>query len=67
MTDDNDKVNQLHDKLKTLMKRQDDFSREINNLRVEINRLKSTGQLWKTENEETEPDNSAAETGDRSG
>lgn len=50
MTDNNDKVNQLHDKLETLLKRQDDFSREINNLRVEINRLKVTGQERTPEN-----------------
>ncbi len=41
MIDNNDKINQLLDKLESLLKRQDDFSREINVLRVEINRLKT--------------------------
>lgn len=42
MIDNNDKINQLLDKLESLLKRQDDFSREINVLRVEINRLKTS-------------------------
>ncbi|MHC1773930.1 MAG: DUF2339 domain-containing protein [Lentimicrobium sp.] len=62
MTDNNDKVNQLHDKLETLLKRQDDFSIEINNLRIEINRLKSTGQERVTENEVIEQNCAATET-----
>lgn len=43
MTDNNDKINQLHDKLVLLLKRQDGFSREIDNLRIEINLLKASG------------------------
>ncbi len=37
---DNQNINQLLAKLEMLLKRQDDFSKEINNLRIEINRLK---------------------------
>ncbi len=40
MPDNQDDIKQLLDKLETLLKRQDDFSREINSLRSEINRLK---------------------------
>lgn len=42
MTENEDEVNQLIDKLETLIKRQDNFSREINALSVEIHRLKSS-------------------------
>ncbi len=41
MTDNNDKINQLLDKLESLLKRQDEFSREINSLQTEILRLKN--------------------------
>ncbi|MDZ4148064.1 MAG: DUF2339 domain-containing protein [Flavobacteriaceae bacterium] len=44
MTDNNDKINQLLDKLESLLKRQDDFSREINILRIELNKLKNIEQ-----------------------
>ncbi len=57
MTNNNDKINLLLDKLETLLKRQDDFSREINNLRIEINRLKSTD----TEQEEIQKDTPATQ------
>jgi uncharacterized membrane protein len=40
MTPNDDRINQLLDKLDILLKRQDDFSHEINELSVEINRLK---------------------------
>ena len=43
MTDNSDKINELLEKLEILLKRQDDFSREIGNLQIEINRLKITG------------------------
>lgn len=43
MKDNNEKMNQLLDRLESLLKRQDDFSREINNLKTEINRLKTSG------------------------
>lgn len=52
MTDNNDKINQLLDKLESLLKRQDDFSREINSLRTEINRLKNSETEQTTKNEE---------------
>tara|TARA_R110002020_G_scaffold466285_2_gene688741 strand:+ start:11189 stop:11689 length:501 start_codon:yes stop_codon:yes gene_type:complete len=42
MTDHQDHINQLLNKLETLLKRQDDFSREINELRTAINLLKSS-------------------------
>jgi len=42
MKDNQDKINLLLAKLETLVKRQDDFSREINNLRAEIRELKTT-------------------------
>lgn len=42
MTDNQDKINLLLAKLETLVKRQDDFSREINNLRIEIRELKNS-------------------------
>lgn len=41
MTND-EKINLLLDKLELLMKRQNDFSREIDNLQIEIYRLKSS-------------------------
>ncbi len=44
MTDNNDKINQLLDKLEYLLKRQDDLSREINILRIEVNKLKNIEQ-----------------------
>jgi len=44
MTDNNDKIKQLLVKLESLLKRQDDFSREINILRIELNKLKDIEQ-----------------------
>ena len=41
MTNKQDKINQLLSKLENLLKRQDDFSRDINSLRIEINNLQS--------------------------
>ena len=38
--EDHDKIKQLNAKLELLLKRQDDFSREINSLRIEIEQLK---------------------------
>jgi len=43
MTDNHDKLNLLLEKLDSLMKRQEDFSKEINNMRIEISHLKSEG------------------------
>ncbi len=42
MTHNNDKINQLLDKLDILLKRQEDFSKEINILQIEILKLKTT-------------------------
>ena len=42
MTDNQDRINQLLNKLEILLKRQNDFSREINNLRIDIHGLKTT-------------------------
>lgn len=41
MGDQQDRINQLLDRLESLIKRQDDFSKEINSLRLEIHRLKT--------------------------
>lgn len=41
MTDDNVKINHLLERLETLLKRQDSFAREINELRDEILKLKT--------------------------
>ena len=51
MTDNNDKINELLNKLESLLRRQDDFSREINSLRTEIHRLKISETEQTTENE----------------
>jgi uncharacterized membrane protein len=61
MTDNQDNINQLLDKLESLLKRQDDFSREINNLRIEIDRLKTTETEQKTE-KETKQDRPVTDT-----
>ncbi|MEN8248544.1 MAG: DUF2339 domain-containing protein [Bacteroidota bacterium] len=41
MKDNQDKVNQLLNKLEALLKRQDDFSKEISSLKAEISQLKT--------------------------
>jgi len=56
MTNNQGKINQLLDKLEILLKKQDDFSREINNLRIEINRLKTTETERETQNEDIKHD-----------
>jgi uncharacterized membrane protein len=40
MTENNDPINQLLDRLNALLKKQEHFSREVNELRAELNRLK---------------------------
>ena len=40
MTDNSERINQLNKKLELLMKRHDEFSREIRSLRAELNELK---------------------------
>ena len=62
MTDNQDKINQLLDKLETLLKRQDDFSREINSLRIEINRLNASEIRETSEKEEIKVDGPVADT-----
>jgi uncharacterized membrane protein len=62
MTDDNNRINQLHGKLESLLKRQDDFSKEINNLRVEINRLKTTETEQTEKKEEAKLDRPITDT-----
>lgn len=52
MTDNNDKIDQLLNKLEILLKRQDDFSREINSLQTEILRLKNAVTEQTTKNVE---------------
>lgn len=52
MTDNHDKINRLFEKVEALLKKQDDFSKEINTLQAELNRLKNSGQEAVTEKEE---------------
>ena len=59
MTDNNDRINQLLDKLETLLKKQSDFSAEINALRVEIDRLKTALKEQTTVKEEIKQDSTA--------
>lgn len=54
MTDNQDKLNGLHQKLEDILKRQDEFSREVNSLRIEINELKIPQQKTITQKEEIE-------------
>ncbi len=58
MTDNNEKIDQLLDKLETLLKKQDAFSKEVNGIREELYRLKSAGikqAAEKVETKETRP------------
>ena len=59
MTDNQDQINQLLEKLDALMKRQNDFLREINTLRIEIDRLKNNETEQKV-NKEPEQDRLAS-------
>lgn len=63
MTNHQDKINQLLDKLETLLKRQDDFSKEINYLRVEIERLKTSEPEQPTDKAKPKPEKPIAEQG----
>lgn len=49
MTDNQDQINRLLDKLNGILKRQDDFSRDINALRLEIDKLKERQSESSTE------------------
>jgi uncharacterized membrane protein len=53
MTENIDRINQLLDKLEILLKRQETFSKEVNEVREEINRLKNSEVKQVTEKEET--------------
>jgi hypothetical protein len=50
--DNQEQINQLLNKLQTLLKRQDDFYGEINNLRIEINRFKTITTEQETKKED---------------
>ncbi len=52
MTENQNGKDQLLDKLETLLKRQDDFSREINSLRIEIDKLQTSKKEQKIQKEE---------------
>lgn len=52
MTDNSEKINHLIDKLESLIKRQDDFSKEIAFLRTELDKLKNAEQESVTEGEQ---------------
>ena len=63
MADDDYKINELHDKLENLLKRQEAFSREVNEVREELKKLKIAGVKPLTELRETKdsrPGNEAA-------
>lgn len=54
MTNNNDKLQQLVEKLEDILKRQDEFSREINSLRTEINQLKASDTVLEDKKEDVE-------------
>jgi uncharacterized membrane protein len=59
MAANNDRINQIHTKLENLIKKQEDFSKEINEIREEINRLKiadANKNLDKGKTVESSPD-----------
>ncbi len=62
MIDNTEKMNQLLEKLELLLKKQDDFSIEINNLRIELNMLKNSEQEQVFENVEDTVELSDLET-----
>ena len=57
MTDNQDKIDQLLDKLETLLKRQEDFSIEINSIQIEVDRLTTTKPRPLTKNDEIKKEN----------
>lgn len=63
MTDNNEKINHLLEKLELLLKKQDDFAGEINALRSELNKLKNSEQKQDQEKAEVKVDTSVKETG----
>ncbi len=62
MIDNNDKINQLFEKLESLLEKQDDFSREINLLRIELNKLKNSEQGQVKEKAAVKTETSAIKT-----
>ena len=52
MINNQDQINRLHDKLETLLKKQEDFSKEVSDLREELAQLKRTGTKRPLEKEE---------------
>lgn len=60
MTDNQDKTDQLFNKLEILLKRQDEFSIEINNLKHDINKLKTSEINEAVEKEKIVEDSSIA-------
>ena len=62
MTDNQDRISQLLENLETLIKRQENFSREVNELREEINRLKTTETKQTTEKVEIKHDRPVTNT-----
>ena len=57
MTDNQEKIDQLLDKLETLLKRQDDFLIEINTLQIEVDRLATTKPRRLTKSDEIKKEN----------
>ena len=62
MTDNQDNINQLVEKLDDLLKRQNDFSREIHNIKLEINKLKSSRVQAPTDKKVIEKDESSVKS-----
>ncbi|RAV30876.1 DUF2339 domain-containing protein [Sinomicrobium soli] len=54
MAENNDSINRLHHRLELLLKRQEDFAREIGELQAEIGMLKKHGEIRKPEKERAE-------------
>jgi uncharacterized membrane protein len=62
MEDNNEKINQLVDKMESLLRRQEDFSREINILRTELNQLKTPEKQTVVKKEQDEQSQSTSKT-----
>tara|TARA_B110000259_G_scaffold184602_1_gene231972 strand:+ start:4300 stop:6654 length:2355 start_codon:yes stop_codon:yes gene_type:complete len=62
MTDNQDNIDQLLRKLEALLKRQDDFLREINSLSSDINKLKISEESGDSKREGIKQDKSATNT-----
>lgn len=63
MKNNRDKTEKLLDRLEALLKRQDDFSKEIESLRVEINTLKTPETIEPVAKEDIEEEGTAVVTG----